>query len=266
MRSAQIDLMLDFTSWQRLTAFLTLFSNARYTVGFFTAGQHRHRGYSQTVVHRSDRHELENLRALAVVAGARSGFSPRIVAPAGKTPEVILRSSEVIVFHPWSSGTRSWLREWPEEHWLELAQQLAKPGLIFAITGAPAERPRSVALQERMSKEGLAAEVFVGEGGLNSVILLIQRASLLVSVNTGIMHLGSVLGTPTVSINGPNANWRWGPVGPRSLGVDTPDGSGGFLDLGFEFDGHPQDTMRKIRPEHVMAAIQELAPVMNIRA
>ena len=258
LRSAQIDLMLDFTAWQRLTALLTLFSGAKYTLGFCTAGQHRHRGYSLSVAHRSDQHELANQRALAAVAGVKTGAPPRIIMPDLRVIDMVRQSCEVVVFHPWPSGTRSWLREWPEAYWVELAQQLARPGRDFVITGSPADQPRSAALRNRMLKMGVAAQVFVGGDGLNSVVNLLDNANLLVSVNTGIMHLGSVLGTPTVCINGPTAQGRWGPVGSRSIGVDTPDGTGGFLDLGFEFDHQPRDSMWKIRVEHVMKAIREL--------
>ena len=46
LRAQALDALLDFTSWQRLTAFFTLLSGARYTAGFRTAGQYRDRGRS----------------------------------------------------------------------------------------------------------------------------------------------------------------------------------------------------------------------------
>jgi len=107
-----------------------------------------------------------------------------------------------------------------------------------------------------LSSQGVNAHVFVGRDGLSSVARLLMRAELLVSVNTGIMHLGALLGTPTVSINGPTAQHRWGPVGRYVIGVDTPDSSGGFLHLGFEFEGNPTDTMERISTEQVFKAAQ----------
>ncbi|MGH7931553.1 MAG: glycosyltransferase family 9 protein, partial [Candidatus Binataceae bacterium] len=43
--------------------------------------------------------------------------------------------------------------------------------------------------------------------------------SLLVSNDTGIMHLGAALGTPTVGLFGPNSPRYWAPLGPRATYV-----------------------------------------------
>ena len=88
---------------------------------------------------------------------------------------------------------------------------------------------------------------------------MLQQAEMLISVNTGIMHLGAILGVPTVALNGPNSAHRWGPVGTRVANVRTSDGSGGFLDLGFEFRG--RNVMVNISVEDVMVAVSQLLPV-----
>lgn len=43
--------------------------------------------------------------------------------------------------------------------------------------------------------------------------------------------------------------------------VCPPDGGGGFLDLGFEYRGHPADVMSKISVDDVMRAVQQLSHV-----
>src|ERR1700735_1832327 len=60
LRQSGLDMMLDFTAWQRVTALYTLMSGAPFTAGFERKKQHRHRGYDQTVPHQGDCHELEN--------------------------------------------------------------------------------------------------------------------------------------------------------------------------------------------------------------
>jgi heptosyltransferase I len=261
IRRCALDLMLDFTSWQRITALYTLLSGARFTVGFERRGQHRHRGYDRAVSHRSDCHELENMRRLTRSVGATKDFAPRLVIPGGPLPENVLRGGEVIVFHAWASGARSWLREWPDECWAGLALRLMTPGRTFLITGSPADEARCKALRQTILSQGASAEVLIGRNGISEIARVLIHAEMLVSVNTGIMHLGAILGVPTVAINGPTAVHRWGPIGPRVANVCPPDGSGGFLDLGFEYRGHLDNVMDKISVDDVMQAVQQLCGI-----
>jgi heptosyltransferase III len=258
LRRSKLDLMLDLTSWQRLTAIYSFLSGARFTVGFERAKQFRHRGYDKTVSHAGDCHELENHRRLTRSLGSKTSLAPRLIVPGGPLPRVAQGSRQIVAFHAWASGPRGWMREWPDERWADLARQLMVPGRVFLLTGSPAEEARCDALFHRLVAQGTAAEVLIGREGIEEIARVLTHAEMLVSVNTGIMHLGAILGVPTISLNGPTAVHRWGPVGPRVANVCPPDGSGGFLDLGFEYGGHSTGEMDKIRVSDVMCAIEAL--------
>ena len=261
MRAEKLDLLLDFTSWQRLTAFYTMMSGAKFTVGFQTAGQRRSRGYDRTVEHRADRHEVENFRALLQGSGLtppiEAGHAPVIsVDPAVEMP--FAQETDIVALHLWASGQRSWLREWPEEHWIELAQRLARPETLFLVTGAPSDLPRSEPFVAKMRTTGLRCEAFVSPDGFRTLTQVLRRARLVVSVNTGVMHLAAISGAPTVAINGPNRNGRWGPVGPRAVGVEAPGEGCGYLHLGFEFDDRATDCMERTTVDRVYTAAEAL--------
>jgi heptosyltransferase III len=256
LRRSKLDLMLDFTSWQRLTALYTLMSGAKFRIGFKREGQHRHRGYDAVVPHLGSCHELENMRRLASFSGTQADSIPRLIVPEDPIPEFAVQPVDLVVFHAWATGTFCFLREWPEENWVELASRLRSPNRIFVLTGGPADELRCHALRGRMASEGVRAEILIGRNGLGEVARVLQRAEMLVTVNTGTMHLGAILGTPTVALNGPNSEHRWGPIGARVANVPTSDGSGGFLDLGFEFNG--RNVMDKISVDAVMASIHTL--------
>ena len=89
---------------------------------------------------------------------------------------------------------------------------------------------------------------------------MLTRARVVVSVNTGVMHLAAILGAPTVSINGPNRNGRWGPIGPRALGVEAPGEGCGYLHLGFNFDNQPTDCMERITVKAIAEAARNSHP------
>jgi len=259
LRRCKLDLMLDFTSWQRVTAFYTMMSGAKFTVGFERKQQLRHRGYDKTVPHQGDCHEVENLRRLTHSLGAEAHSVPRLLIPGGPNPDLVSGRTRLVVFHAWATGTLSFLREWPDDLWVDLANRLAAPGRSFLLTGSPADEPRCLALCEKLTRSGISAEVVIGREGIAGVARMLQQAEMLISVNTGIMHLGAILGVPTVALNGPNSAHRWGPVGTRVANVRTSDGSGGFLDLGFEFRG--RNVMVNISVEDVMVAVSQLLPV-----
>ena len=263
LRAEHFDVLLDFTSWQRLTAFYTMLSGAKFTVGFATAGQHRARGYDRTSDHRSDRHELENYRALLAASGygdpEAAQHAPAITLPPSPAAAALFPDTpDIIAFHLWASGQRSWLREWPEDRWIDLAhrltQYLANPDTLFLITGAPSDEPRITPFVASLRAAGLRAEPFISPDGFRTLTHLLLRARLVVTVNTGVMHLAATAGATTLAINGPNRNGRWGPIGPRALGVEAPGTNCGFLHLGFNFDGNPTDCMARTSVDQVFAA------------
>ncbi len=267
LRKEHFDVLLDFTSWQRLTAFCTLMSGARYTVGFATPGQRRSRGYDCTVAHREDRHETKNFRALLLGSGlvSGSGLLPGTIAehlPAITVPEpgdqVFRDEDDLIALHLWASGQRSHLREWPDDRWISLAQELAEAHTLFIVTGAPADLDRMRPFADRLRGAGLRAEAFVSPDGFRTLTSVLRRCRLVVTVNTGVMHLAAIAGARTVAINGPNRNGRWGPVGPRAVGVEAPGEGCGFLHLGFNFDGQPEDCMERTSVALVLAACRSL--------
>ncbi len=257
MRAERLDLILDFSSWQRLTAFYSMMSGARFSAGFSTKGQYRGRGYDVNVEHRNDRHEVENFRALLRALDLPAGAEPQVVIPELKH-EPLAGEMDVVIFHPWASGQRSWLREWPEKRWVELAHAIVRPGTLLVITGAPGDVERSERLMDRMGAEGVRAVCFISPDGFVSLAHLLIRARVVISVNTGVMHLAAIVGAATVSINGPNRNSRWGPIGPFAQGVEAPGEGCGYLHLGFNFDGQATDCMERTGVEMVALAAEDV--------
>ncbi len=261
IRNRRLDLMLDLTAWQRITAIYTLLSGAGFAIGFETAHQHRHRGYDRSVPHRGDCHEIENLRRITQSLGSQSASAPRLSIPPGAAPRILAHCGRIVVFHAWASGSRARLREWPAAAWVELAQRLRAPGRVFLLTASPADEPRCDSLFQMFLEQGIPARMLIGRDGITEVARVLAHAELLVSVNTGIMHLGAILGVPTIALNGPTAVHRWGALGPRVANLSPPDGSGGFLDLGFEYPRRPIDVMCKITPAQAMEAAHRLLGV-----
>ena len=257
IRKSNLDLFIDFSGWQRITALHAVFSGARFNVGFRSHRQFRGRAYDLTEEHSRYRHEIDNFRALVAGTGVRNTHKAKVqcrqlpVRPAAQ-------EKEIIIFHPWPAGARSHLREWPEQNWIDLAHSLAGPDRRFLITGGPSDLERSRSLAAAISATGPDAQCFFDPRGLGPLISLLQTAQVVVSVNTGIMHLAGILGVRTVCINGPTSDLRWGPVGDFCVSVNSPGEDCGFLNFGYEFDGNPTDCMGRVPVSSVLGAISAL--------
>ena len=121
-----------------------------------------------------------------------------------------------VVFHL-GSGQRHYKR-WPVERFIALAERLRlqKPGLLIVLTGQPFERPLAEHFIAKYSGPVVDA---TGLGSIAKAAALLAECDLLVSNDTGIMHLGAAMGAPTVGIFGPVSPRRWAPVGPHATAV-----------------------------------------------
>jgi ADP-heptose:LPS heptosyltransferase len=75
------------------------------------------------------------------------------------------------------------------------------------VTGSPAERPTAV----RVAVGAGLDESSVPVTGLRDLAALVAHARLLISGDTGIAHLASAYGTPSVTLFGPMSPAGWGP-------------------------------------------------------
>ncbi|RYZ89156.1 MAG: lipopolysaccharide heptosyltransferase family protein [Proteobacteria bacterium] len=230
IRSQKFDVFFDFDPWPRISALLAALSAARVRVGFKTSGQHRHFMYDRAVEHRPDVHELANYRALLAAVGVAGTALPQDLRHPWK------QGGETVVFHLWPSGTQSHLKEWNWDEWQKLAREILVLGdYRFVLTGGKEDVARTETLINglpadlRLKFSSLAGSKF------RETLGLLQNAALLVSVNTGIMHVGAAMGVPTIGLHGPTDPKRWGPVGPRTRSILSRSPNAGSLNLGFEY-------------------------------
>jgi lipopolysaccharide heptosyltransferase II len=128
-------------------------------------------------------------------------------------------SRQSIAFHLGCAPSRSY-RRWPVERFVALAEQLRveRANLFIVLTGQPSERP--LIEQFSSSYSGPVVDA-TGLGSIGKTAALLSECELLVSNDTGIMHLGAAMGVPTVGIFGSASPRRWAPVGPHATAVSA---------------------------------------------
>ncbi|AQR71507.1 hypothetical protein BZG29_26670 [Janthinobacterium sp. LM6] len=252
IRSHQIDIFIDFDSWPRISALLAALSRAKIRIGFNTSQQYRHFMQDIPVPHRNDQHELENYRDLLRVIGLNAANLPQQLQHSWK------EGGNTIVFHMWPSGTQSHLKEWPAEKWHTLANELLLLGnYSFVLTGGREDISGCDAFLATLPASLRTRFISHAGASFSNTLSLLQQAALLVSVNTGIMHVGAAMGVPTVGLHGPTDPRRWGPVGPRTRSVVSKSKGAGTLNLGFEYTLET-DYMSGIDDSDVINASREL--------
>jgi heptosyltransferase III len=258
IRKLRLDVLLECGPWPRLDALLATLSAARYRVGFRVTGHARHFGFDRVVDHSSTLHQFENLQRLAAAIGVEGFTMPALNAP-GVLSSTRLPSDRFAVLHPWSGGYMGHVKEWLEPRWVELACALReRHDLRILIAGGLVDITRADRLAGLMQRTGCGATSIAGAFSLVELADVLAASQLVVSVNTGVMHLASLLGAATISLEGPVALHRWRPIGPRARSVVSTLPGGGYLDLGFEYDGQRLDCMNGVAVDAVLAAADEL--------
>jgi len=123
----------------------------------------------------------------------------------------------VLVMHL-GVGPSAQYRRWPTGRFVELANAFAgmRTDVTIILTGTKSEQP----LIDDFRKDYPGRCINASDlGGLERTAVLLRRCDLLISGDTGIMHLGAAMGTPTVGLFGPNTPVCWAPVGPRATYV-----------------------------------------------
>ncbi len=153
------------------------------------------------------------------------------------------------VVHP---GAASAARRWPAERFAVVARALAQRGQSVVVTGSTDEQ---LLARQVATAAGLPRHVVLAGGTtLQELATLVAQAPLVVCGDTGIAHLASAFGTPSVVLFGPTCPASWGPPqdGPHVV-LFHGDGSG---------DPHgdvPDPALLQIMPSEVVAALEELA-------
>ena len=105
------------------------------------------------------------------------------------------------------------------------------------------------------------------ERALVSTAELLAEVPLLISVDTGVLHLSAAVSGRAIGLHGPTHAARWGSVSPAALGLDSPHPAGGFVQYGWEDHPQAEEIMPMLTPERVLsAALDKLEAQPRLRA
>ena len=218
LRSRYYDLIIDFQGLLKSAIWVGLARGGR-KIGFDGTREGSWRFVNERLPpYDPDRHALDRYLDVAGYLGAEVGsvlvhdpWTPAEEHQFNNRLSQVTRNGEspLVLCHPMS---RWQTKLWPESNFARLAVEIVeKLHATVVFTGSAEDRETIAAVIRQAGLSGL--HNWAGTTNLRELAYLCKRATVVISTDSGPMHLAAVLGTPVVALFGPTAPWRTGPYG-----------------------------------------------------
>ncbi|MCW3081931.1 glycosyltransferase family 9 protein [Segetibacter sp.] len=177
----------------------------------------------------------------------------------------ILKNKSFIVLHPIAMDTR---RMWPLENYAGLSDELRQRSFEVVFTGAPEDRE---IVDDIIYNTNYSAINACGDFSLGGLAALLSKAALMISADTGPLHLARAVNTSTVGFYWAPNLINWGPL-TRSIHrpliswkMECPI-CGTVPNDPYPFEpktdvcDHPVSFVSGISIEQVLTAVEQLLP------
>ena len=214
LRQQDFDWVIDLQCLLRSGVFAWL-ANGRLCIGLDEAREGA-RGFYDHVVQRPSplTHAVDWYLRVLPVLGVPVNRDFQWLPPRPEVAESVRRQ--------WPVGRARWIalqpgarwsnKRWPAESYAELVRHLApaQPEFHFAVLGGAEDRPLGEAIARVDPARCLD---LTGRLSLPEMVEWIRLSTLMVSNDTGPMHIAAALGIPVVALFGPTEPRRTGPYG-----------------------------------------------------
>ena len=210
----RFDVVIDTEQWYRLSAVVARFVRSDLKIGFAT--NERKRLFSTAVSYAHQDYEAASFIRLLEPLGMQAR---EIQYPFIEVPELVTNQADkklgTLGGQPFVSlfpGASIPERRWGIERFQRLAILLNQQGLPVVVVGGG---------QDREAGEGILVNChginLAGKTSLAETAAVLQRSRLLVSGDSGVLHLAVGLDVPTVSLFGPGIAAKWAPRGEKHI-------------------------------------------------
>lgn len=223
LRDTRYDLIIDFQGLLKSAAWVLLAKGVR-KAGFGPGMEHAEHSYlalnERVPAVEMDQHAIDRslqlLKSLGI-SPADLRFTVPVTARQESEAVSLLRGGGVqehdrlVAVNP--------MARWPTKLWepqsfAALADRLEAEGIRVVFTGGPSDRMALDEIERLMTGPMRRLD---GRTSLTVLAALYRRAQVVVTTDSGPMHLAAAVGTPVVALFGPTAPWRTGPYGPNHI-------------------------------------------------
>lgn len=205
------DAVLDLHGLFR-SGLITAFANSSRKIGFSDARELAGVFYNIKARARTDVHAVDRLMSILPELGVTVDGPPRfdlsIPGDAREWAAKITPESPFVAVNP---NARWKTKRWPLANFAALSKEIyRRSGLLTVIIGGAEDKERGEELARLI---GPTATNLTGSGGFARLSAVLERASLLITNDSGPMHLSTAIGAPVLALYGPTNPAIVGPYG-----------------------------------------------------
>ncbi len=229
VRRERYDLVLDLEFFTRFSAIFSFLAGARCSHGFSSKGSHRGRLHDVQVPFNAYKHVSANF--LALLRGQpfdrvlefdpqAPDLLPRLEARPGswencralvEQEPCWLPGRPIVVVNP-NAGGMALERRWPAERISELVGALvARRDVNVVLIGSAPERPYVESIVARAGLEGRVVDL-AGRLCIPELVALLANARVLVTNDSGPLHIGAAAGVSAIALFGPETPVLYAPL------------------------------------------------------
>lgn len=249
------DLVIDFHGLLK-SAIIVLLSGGKRKLGYDSLQELSGLFYNEKIPEDMNKHAVDRYLDFPRYLGAEIG-TPDFILPADNTAQVFIQSlleknhlkdKKFIAVNPiayWET------KLWDNEKFARLADLIkTKLNLEVVFTGSKKE---SEAIEEIISHMSTKVINLCGETTLIELAHLYRKALMVITTDSGPMHLAAAVNTPVIALFGPTDPQRTGPYGRIHTIIRTDLPCSPCLLKKCS----TKECMQKITPEQVLEAIEK---------
>lgn len=222
LRAGQYDVAVDFQGLIK-SAFFARMSGAGRVIGFGRRALREPAArwlYSERIDVPEGQHVIQKNLQLARALGASSDRLEFPLAPVESAAVAAVRDRGVDRFALVNPGAAWPNKRWPPARFGQLARAIReRHGLQSVVLWGPGE----AALADEVVRESGGAAVAAPATSIPDLVALARAASLVVSGDTGPLHIAAAVGVPAVALFGPTNFRRNGPWDDADISISLYD-------------------------------------------
>ncbi len=216
---SKYDIIIDTEQWHRLSAVVARMTGAPMLIGYAT--NERQKLFTHPIPYSHDDYEEDSFLNLMrpVMPSVPDADDKPFLEVSTETSHIVrpfLRPFSKKGFVALFPGGSIRERQWGAQRFHDVARKLANKGYGTVIVGGKEDIPAG----RIIASERADAVDLCGKLSLSETAGVLQKASLLITGDSGIMHMAYGLGIKTLSLFGPGIRKKWAPRGRGNVVIE----------------------------------------------